>query len=258
MVADECGLEIAIPSPRLPGPTAASAELRCLGGLQLRLGGERVALDGLKPRWRSLLGLLAINAGRALHRDTIIEALWPGSDEAAARRSLQVGVSGLRSCLDAGNSGNESVLARVGDAYALRLPHDAWTDWVALERGLAAGRAARREGDARAAVEALRVALALYSGELLPEEGPAEWLIDKRERLRTAAADAAGELATNLLALGEAGEAERAAATGLGIDRYRDDLWRLRLTALERSGDVASLERARAAYDSVLADLGVT
>lgn len=257
--AQECGLDLRMAAT--PLRTAAANEVRCLGGLQISLAGEPVELRGLKPRWRSLLGLLAVHGGRPVHRDTILAALWPDVSEAAGRRSLQVSVSGIRGCLDAGRDvadATESAVIRIGDAYALRPPGGAWADIDALEQGVAMGREARRAGDLAGAVEHLSAALAAYTGELLPEEGATEWLVDLREQLRSTAAGAAAVLAQTHLDLGNAQGAADAAALGVTIDRYRDDLWHLYVSALERTGEVAKLGRVRAAYAELLAELGVS
>jgi two-component SAPR family response regulator len=97
----------------------------------------------------------------------------------------------------------------------------------------------------------------VYGGDLLPEEGPAEWVVDEREARRTAAASAAHGLAEVLLELGQPLAAATACERGLAIDRYDDDLWRLCAEAYDRAGDRAAAARARAKYARVLRDLGL-
>ena len=66
---------------------APAIRIRTLGGFALDIDGHRVLLDGAKPRVRSLLRLLAVHAGVAVHREVIQEALW--SDADADRRRAQ-------------------------------------------------------------------------------------------------------------------------------------------------------------------------
>lgn len=257
--AQECGLDLRVANP--PMRSTADCELRCLGGLRIVIDRAPMDLGDLKPRWRSLLGLLAVHGGRPVHRDTILAALWPEVGEAAGRRSLQVGISGIRGCLDRGRAAGDttpSAVVRVGDAYALRLPGIAWSDIESLQQGLVIGREARRAGDLHAASEALAGALSAYGGEVLPEEGAPEWLIELRDQLRSAAATVAALLAQTQLDLGNPQSAADTAAAGVLIDRYRDDLWRLHVGALEHTGDTANLVRVRAAYAAVLAELDVS
>jgi hypothetical protein len=46
-----------------------------------------------------------------------------------------------------------------------------------------------------------------------------------------------------------------AARAGVGVDRYRDDIWKLLIDAAERAGNVAEAGQARRAYDAVLDEL---
>ncbi|MBM3679538.1 MAG: PAS sensor protein, partial [Actinobacteria bacterium] len=73
-----------------PSASGPSSELRCLGGLSLRLRGRDVDLGRLKPRARSLLRLLAMHEGRPVHREVLMEALWPECDLFTGGRNLQV------------------------------------------------------------------------------------------------------------------------------------------------------------------------
>ncbi len=101
-------------------------------------------------------------------------------------------------------------------------------------------------------------ALDLYAGELLPEDGPAEWAIEPRERFRAGALEAAQGLAELLLKQGDPAAAANACATGLWVDRLHDPLWKLLIQARERAGDPGAASRARRDYARVLEELGLT
>jgi DNA-binding SARP family transcriptional activator len=101
-------------------------------------------------------------------------------------------------------------------------------------------------------------ALELYAGELLPEDGPAEWAIEPRERFHAGALEAAQGLAELLLKRGDPAAAARACSTGLWIDRLHDPLWKLLIQARERAGDRVAASRARRDYARVLEELGLT
>jgi DNA-binding SARP family transcriptional activator len=98
----------------------------------------------------------------------------------------------------------------------------------------------------------------LYRGELLPEEGAAEWVVRERDRVRLRAAEACTRLAELHLRAGAPGAAAAAARRGIEIDPYADGSWRLQVTAYERQGDSAAAARARREYAEVLDDLGIT
>jgi DNA-binding SARP family transcriptional activator len=236
------------------------AELRVLGGFELRLAGRELDWARLRPRARTTLRLLALHAGRPVHRETLVETLWPDLSAAAGMHSLQVAVSSLRRFLDPGAARGESeLLVRAGDTYRLSLPAGSFSDLAGFEACLREWRELRAAGTvpAGAAVAALRRALVLYRGELLPEDGPAEWVVRERDRLRHDAAEAATALGAAELAAGDPAAAARVLERALRIDPFRDPAWRLLIRAHSDVGDVAAAARARRDYTRVLTDLGV-
>ena len=154
----------------------ADVRVRTLGGFALDVDGRRVLLDGAKPRVRTLLRLLAVHAGAAVHREVIQDALWPEADAAAGARSLHVALSALRRWLDeVGAPIGAALVAREGDAYRLDVASGDGRPRAVRSRDGRGSRRAARGARPRSAAYAL--ALELYGGELLPEEGPAEWIV---------------------------------------------------------------------------------
>lgn len=228
--------------------------LRCFGRFSLAVDGRDVDLSALRPRARAALRLLALHAGRAVHEEVLVDALWPGATPATGKRNLQVTVSSVRAVLEPGRpKGTPSMLQRRGEAYLLYLPEDADADLHTFGRAIARWRAASSPADASAA---LRDALAAYEGELLPEDGPAEWVVPERDRIRGEAADAATALAEIALADGDASGAVQACHAALRADGFHDAAWRLLIRACERAGDIGAAQRARHRYQAALAELG--
>ncbi|MFL5927436.1 MAG: winged helix-turn-helix domain-containing protein [Gaiellaceae bacterium] len=246
---EECGLVgvLGRVAPRPRERTATVAErtfaIRCLGGLRLSLQGREWDLRAVTPRARSLLRLLALHEGRPVHREVLMEALWPGRDPVSGGRNLQVLVSSLRQALEPGRErGDDTLVVRDGDAYRLALS-DGWEmDLTAFRDAVARGRVGT---DPRTRSVAYAGALDLYVGELFPEEGPADWVIEPREELLEEALEAARGLAESLLALGDPLAAARASRRGLALEREDAGLWRLCVEAYEAAGDRASADRAR-------------
>jgi DNA-binding SARP family transcriptional activator len=239
----------------LRAPVHASVRIRTLGGCGLDVDGRRASLDRAKPRVRSLMRLLAIHAGAPVHREVIQEALWPESDADAGARSLHVAVSALRRLLDdVAQPVGGRLLVRDGDAYRLDVPPDS-VDLGRFDRAIAEGRAARSRGEVSAA--AFSLALELYAGELLPEEGPADWVIERREHYRAKAIEAAIGLAEEAMLGADYATTVRACRFGLELDRYQDTLWRMLIDARDRAGDAGAASRDRREYASVLEGLGV-
>lgn len=256
-IAADLGLGL----PQTAGTPEATAvadavTVQCFGRFRFEVGSHLIDVRMVKPRVRKLLHMLALQAGNPIHRDVLIAALWPEADPEAGARNLHVAVSSLRQLLhDAPSRGVD--LLREGDGYHLRLPPGARVDVADFSAALLRGRACKALGDAAGAVRALSGALQSYAGDLLAEDGPAEWLLADRERFRSEAVEAARLLADLLLAEGDAGTAITACERGLAVDRNRDDLWRILLQAHGVAGNHAAAADVRLRYLQVLAELGI-
>jgi DNA-binding SARP family transcriptional activator len=238
------------------GTGVVSVEL--FGGFGLRIDGLEVDLSAIKPRARLVLHLLGLAGGGPVHREVFMAALWPDTDPATAGRLLHVAISSLRTALEPGTPrGGAGLIRREGDAYRLGLPPGSEIDLVAFEALIASAAASQADGQLDAAADSLRRALERYRGDILPEDGPAEWLVEGRDRARLAAVGAARTLAELRLRAGDNAGAIRACLRGLTVDRFDDALWRLLVDAHDRAGDRSAAHRARRGYQQMLSDLGI-
>jgi DNA-binding SARP family transcriptional activator len=250
---------VTAPAAEAAAPAAPALDVRVLGRFELAVGGAPLDLSGVRPRARSTLRLLAMRAGDVVHRDVLAATLWPDAEPEAALRSLQVAVSSLRVLLEPDGdqqARQRRLLLRDGEGYRLALPRGARCDLREFETALRVAKRARSARDAGAERAALEEALARYTGDLLPEEGTAEWVVGERDRLRLAAASAAETLARRL-AGSDAGAAVEAARRSLELDAYRDSAWRLLVELHEATGDQAAAHATRERHKKILEELGV-
>ncbi|MHA3702460.1 BTAD domain-containing putative transcriptional regulator [Jatrophihabitans sp. YIM 134969] len=246
------------PAATLDGPDLPVARVHCFGGFTLELDGSPVDLGGVRPRARSVLRLLCLHAGRPVHRELLAELFWPDLTVRSALHNLHVTVSSLRGALEPDVAPRASrLLVRDGQAYTLVLAPTATSDLREFDLALRAATAARHRDDVEGHLEALQRATDLYVGEVLPEDGPAEWVVQVREEYRMRAAEAAYALATGRLERGDPAAAARSASQAVRVDRWHDGAWRVLIEALERTGDRAAAGRAKSSYADVLAGLGV-
>ena len=166
-------------------------------------------------------------------------------------RSLQVAVSSIRQCLAVGGMVGDPI-RRQGDAYELVLP-GAVVDVTTFERTIEEARHLPRG----AALTARRIALDLYLGELLPEVGPADWVVEDRDRLRLLAAGLAAAAAADAIAVADHGAAIDLARRSVTLDACHDPAWRLLIETYEHIGDLSAAAVARADHRRVWDDLGV-
>ena len=245
------------PSAR-PARSAAQAsvpvKMYCFDAFEVVIDGAQLDLSSVRPRALSVLRLLAMHAGRPVHREVLMDSLWRDVESNPARHSLQVAVSTLRKAMP-----DQSVfsIVRQGDAYSLEMCENAFFDVRSFQTSLASAAAAMSRGDHRSAFDDAVRAADTYRGDLLLDEGPAEWVVGHRDALRldmVRVCTIAGEAA---MKLGMPQEAARMSERGLTVDRYADPLWRLQIESLEQSSDKASAERVRRSWQGVMAELGV-
>src|SRR5664279_2144336 len=111
-----------------------------LGGLMvLDDEGRDVVVAG--PKLRALLAVLALQHGRVVSAEQLIDALWGENPPTEVRNGLQGLASKLRRTL-----GSADLVAMRGAGYALELAADA-VDVHRFEELVAAARAAAVDGD---------------------------------------------------------------------------------------------------------------
>ena len=155
-----------------------------LGELEVRGDDDRpVVVTGAKQR--ALLAVLALQAGRAVPAEQLVDALWGDDPPPAVRNGLQGLVSKLRRAL-----GSTGRVAMRSGGYVLDLPPDA-IDVHRYEHLVAEGRAAADRDPART-IALLAEADSLWRGDALAEftyEDFASTTITRLSELRLAAAE---------------------------------------------------------------------
>ena len=164
---------------------AAGLRLWLLGGFRAEVGGQPVP----ERRWHrrkacSLVKLLALAPRHRLHREQLMDILWPGLPPDAAGANLRKAVHFARQAI-----GAEALRSR-DDGVWLE-PDGLWVDVDAFQAAIAAGDAAG--------------ALGLFRGDLLPDDRFEPWAEERRELFR---------MQLFRLALGLAAELEQAEELG--------------------------------------------
>ncbi|NUT47771.1 MAG: tetratricopeptide repeat protein [Saccharothrix sp.] len=152
-----------------------------LGGLVVRWADDVVPVG--HARQRSVLAALAVEPGRVVSADALVERVWGGRPPTTARAALRTYVAHLRRALA---PCGVAITHRTG-GYLLDVPPDA----VDLHRFRALLAAAREHADPHHASGLAERALALWRGEPLAElDTPWAQAVRERSRLEHAAAEA--------------------------------------------------------------------
>jgi DNA-binding SARP family transcriptional activator len=144
-------------------------DIRLLGPLEVRLAGAPVELGGAKPR--AILAMLALEAGRVVSVDQLVEAGWGTEAPLRAVNSVPVYISQLRKALGA------SRIETRAPGYLLRV-EEGELDLVRFDEQVQAAAIARSRGDHAAAASLLREALALWRGPALADLAGNEFLTE--------------------------------------------------------------------------------
>lgn len=181
------------------------------------------------PKQQALLAALLLHRGEVISTDRLIDELWGGRPPATAVKTLRVYVSNLRKAL------GDGFLVTRGHGYLLT-PKPDQVDVDRFERWAAEGRAALERGDALAARERLRAALALWRGSALADFAYEPFAGPEIARLEQARLSALEDRIDADLALGSDGaliaELEGLVAANPMQERLRGQLMR----ALYRAG----------------------
>jgi len=173
-------------------PRAPRLAIRCLGPFTVLRGG--VALDrSVWPRAapRRLLQYLLLHE-RPVHREELIEHLWPDAGPRNGANQLRVALTHLRKVLEPGRSARQPsrlLMSSVSTVAIAREHLD--VDLDQFRRALA--RAASENGARKA--QALEEAIALYRGPLFEDAPFEEWAHGPRDRLARQYVEAASLLA---------------------------------------------------------------
>jgi DNA-binding SARP family transcriptional activator/pimeloyl-ACP methyl ester carboxylesterase len=148
-------------------------EIRVLGGFEVSVDGRRVPARAWRQRRASeLVQLLALAPKHRLHREQVIDALWPDLPPGAGAANLRKAAHYARASLGA----KEAVVLRQGQVTL-------WPDAelaVDAERFETEGELALRAGVA----EACAAVAGSYRGELLPDQRYQDWAEERCRAVR--------------------------------------------------------------------------
>jgi DNA-binding SARP family transcriptional activator len=218
-----------------------------LGRVEVRRDGvPAVVPSGLTT---TLLVRLALDAGRPVRVDRLVDDLWP---DGTRRNTLQAKVSQLRRAL-----GDPAALPGGPAGYMLAVEPGA-VDALEALRLADEGAALLAVGDAAAAAATCRAGVALFATEVLPAAGDAEWARARRVQLEEARLRLTEDELAARMQLGASGEVTGILEALVAAHPLRERLWALLVTALYRAGRQSDALAAHRRVARLLAEeLGV-
>ncbi|MFF5112317.1 BTAD domain-containing putative transcriptional regulator [Streptosporangium sp. NPDC000509] len=216
-------------------------------------------LDLGTRKQRALVTMLALEPGRVVSLDGLIDRLWAGEPPSGATRTLQAYIAHLRKVLEPDRRPRTPprVLLTREPGYLLAVA-PGQVDLARFAAGAEEGSRALARGDHREALRVLEETLALWRGEPLGEFADQEFVRPVVTRLRELRATAVEDGFEARLALGESGACVPDLEALVETHPYRERLWELLVPALYRSGRQADALAALRRVRALLADdLGI-
>lgn len=231
-----------------------------LGPFRLWRGRDEVdPADWRRQKARQLFQLLLTHRGATLHREQIVETLWPDADPDSAERDFKVAYNALLALLEPErkrHAPSAFILSDYG-RYGIRPNTDLWTDVAAFD-ALVTAADHLVQSDPAAAQERYRAALRLYGGDYLEGFPYEEWAQQERRRLRNRYLRTAERLARSLLATGQCDEALDVCQAILSNDNCWEPAYQVMMSAYARLGNQSQVLRTyRQCRDTLRAELDV-
>lgn len=224
--------------------------IHLLGRFEVRSGGQ-VLIDRSwsRSKAKALVKLLALQKERTLHREQVLDALWSDLDPAAAANNFHKNLYYLRTILAAYNV-TAPLVGVAGDVVTLAAV--TWVDVDEFRRLAQLARAARNDP------AAYEQALALYTGDLLPEDIYEDWAEPRREELRGIRIQLLSELSDLYEALAQPERAAACLQQLLEADPLHEEAHRALMRLHARMGSRhRALRQYQVCRDALQRELGV-
>jgi predicted ATPase/DNA-binding SARP family transcriptional activator len=213
-----------------------------LGPVEVRRDGVPVPVPGGKTS--ELLVRLALETGKFVRADRLVEDVWAADAVNTRRNTLQSKIAKLRRAF-----GDPQVVMSGEGGYTLAV-EPSEVDALAVLRDTATAAELLDAGDDRGAADLSASALERYRGDLLQAAGTADWAAPYRARLEEARMELTETQFAARLRLGGAGDLIGDLESAVATYPFQEGLWELLITAQYRAGRqaeaLATYQRVRA------------
>ncbi len=217
-----------------------------LGPFALAVSGNGLNVEQWKrKKAATVLKCLISNLDKPVHREQLIEWIWPDADPDKSWARLKVTVSYLRQALREGGA-KADIIETSGQSYLLR-SSSVWVDSSEFCAEVSKGRELLRANDLQGAKKQFEDAESLYRGDFFEDEPYAEWCIIERERLREIYLELLDGLAKCCTETGDHMTAARICRSALSSDPCRENFIR---TLMESMISIGRADWARANFIS--------
>lgn len=234
------------------GKTKSGVAVSILGPVALSVGGVPVPIPAKQA---AALAMLALEAGRVVSIDRLIDGIWGEDAPRTVRSNLQVQVSQLRQSIAQHGAGDVIVTRAPG--YMLNLEPEA-VDALRFAQLVADTRRCLADGDAVEAAQSANAGLQLWNGDALSGLSEAPFAAPVVTRLADQRLDLVELWADAEIACGRASSVVPPLEDWVAHWPYRETLWQRLILALYRCGrQVDALARLAELRRTLRDEIGV-
>lgn len=215
----------------------SALRVQTLGGFRVWRDGEEIDSSAWgREKALQLFQFFVTVRRQPMHKEQIIDRLWPELDAETGDRDFKVALNALNNAIEPEREprAEPRFVRRHGLAYSLDLS-EMWIDVDAFEAHVEAGNRALPNA-AETAVQHYQAAVSLYGGDYLPARRYEDWTSAERERLQVLALGTMTTLAGLLVAQTPL-ESIRLTQRVLTIDPVWEDAYRVQMKAYFMQGN---------------------
>jgi DNA-binding SARP family transcriptional activator len=200
--------------------------IHCFGTFSIfRQGVEMVSHKWGSLKAKQLLKYLAIHSAKGgIHKDRLLEILWPNQDPTLTSNRLNVALSTIRKHIEPGFQRKErpTYLVKQGETYRLNLGPDDFIDTAAFDLSLST---ARKTEESNQKLQYYLKTESFYKGHLLEEEPYTQWCIELRERYKEKYVVVLKKIAALYQALDQPDRGIEYLRKALRVEEYAEDIY---------------------------------
>jgi DNA-binding SARP family transcriptional activator len=218
---------------------AAALCFHCFGRFRILANGQEIPSRSFaRQKSLAVLKVLVAHRGRPLHREWLVEYLWPDADPTLGSNNLRVVLHDLRRAIEPSlRKGQPSTfILTQGDLLYLDPSERCWVDVEEFDRLSRKFDALLDQGRVDDALAVGREAVALPGGEYMEDEPYLDWCIAERERLREVRINLLQRMAAIYAERNQLDAAIAACRQALAMDSLREDLHSRLMDLLGRAG----------------------
>lgn len=219
--------------------------IHTLGGFRAWLGeGEIPPSAWVREKALHLIQLLVTKRKKRLHKEQIIQLLWPELEPETGDRDFRVALNALQRTIEPDRPPRAPSKFIIRSELTYQLNREViWIDIDEFESHIIAGNQVYQEmvlgsgtGANSEAIAQYAAAIALYEGDYLPERRYEDWTAGERERLRTLALGGMTQLAEMLVGTNPL-ESLRLTQRALALDPVWESAYRIEMQAYLVTGN---------------------